>query len=136
MSKKQSAGNDRKTERQRLVSALRLRNLTAREIVEGLAKHGIKCGLGTVGRDLAELRRRWRDHAREDVSDYQAKQIAQLEAIQKQAWAQNDLDIVLKAHDRLTRLVGSEMINLEIRIARLEERHLQAAPGHLTRKVI
>lgn len=65
----------------------------------------------TVHNDLTELREEWRQRTRANIAEHQAKQLATLELIQKEAFTIADkkdaLTTAMQAHDRLSKLVGS-----------------------------
>lgn len=62
--------------------------------------------LATIQRDVTELRERWRAEIARDIGDHFAEQIAKLEELEKSAWGQNDLRLVLDILKEKSRLYG------------------------------
>lgn len=103
--------------RRRRVAALKLRGLTAREIQAGLAdpakglmnpKTGKAYGLGTIGRDLVILQKRWRKESAKDIAEHKARELAELGEHRKSAWAQRELGEVRLGIALEMRLLGTQ----------------------------
>ena len=102
----------RRDKRQRDVARLMHRGLTISEITEALTKMG---NLGkdekpyseaTVAKDVSGLKRTWRENAQKDTAGFMGKQKNMLEQVQEQALRDKDLELALKTHDRLAKLLG------------------------------
>jgi len=97
--------------RRQAVASLRLRGLSEREIAAKLPELGIRNGekswcRSTINIDLTELRKEWRENAKEDTAVLIAEEQAQLFEVRRVAWENGDLETVLKSHDRLAKLLG------------------------------
>ena len=94
--------------RREKVAALRARGKTQRQIRDELAKMNppIKVGLGTVNRDLQFIRDKWKNAAAESIEEWVARELADLDELEKQAWAEKRYDLVLKIKDRRAKLLG------------------------------
>ena len=111
---------DRVAVRRRRVSALLLRGLTQREIVQRLADPpeadervvnfitGEPYSLATVHRDIKSLHRQWVKNAALDIAEHKARVLAQLHEVYRAAWAKGQLGVVLQALAQEARLVGLE----------------------------
>lgn len=101
--------------RRELVARARLRGLSQREIVAGLAK--AECvnpdtnepwSLGTINGDIKAMQGQWRREAAKSVTTHKARQMAELAEARRQAWANNDVANVLRAIGQEMDLLGTE----------------------------
>lgn len=136
---KTAANRDIVERRREVVSQLRLMGLTVREITTKLLEEGIvnpdsgePYGKTTIGRDLKFMREKWRERADAAISEHQAKQYAQLELIQRRAFAQRDYDLALKTHDRIAKLLGTNAPDRQEMTATVDAELLAAAERRLT----
>lgn len=100
--------------RRERVAALRLRNLSVREIAAALQQYGIvnpATGAAfshtTIESDLKVLEARWRESSKIITEEHRARQLAEIAAVKRAAWASGDLELALKALDREIRLLGT-----------------------------
>lgn len=99
--------------RREVVGKLALRNLSSQQIAALLPEYdcvkpnGTSYGVQTVRNDLALLSERWREESAKDLSDHFSKQLARLDMIQEEALAREDLKLALEAHDRQSKLLGT-----------------------------
>lgn len=97
-----------------IVSALRLRGRTQRQIQEALAKQlvnpatGEPYSLATINIDLKKLEREWRKNAAESIEEHKARQLAEIGEIKRQAWNDKDAALVLKAIGMEADIVGTK----------------------------
>ena len=103
--------------RRRRVAALKLRGLSAREIQAALGdpakgilnpNSGKPYGLGTIGRDLVLLRKRWMKEAVGDIGKHKARELAELGEHRKSAWAQRELGEVRLGLALEMKLLGTQ----------------------------
>jgi hypothetical protein len=102
--------------RREAVARLRAQGLTLREIAAQLPlqdppilhKDGTPFTHVTVLNDLIELRKQWSKAADAQIQDHVAEQLATLNEVERQAWARNDLDVVLKAVGLKMKLLGTD----------------------------
>lgn len=86
-----------------LVASFRLRKFTQREIQEKVAEvlknpaTDEPYSLGTINADIKKLEREWRKAAAAATEQHKAQQLAELQEVKRQAWATNDLTVVLRA---------------------------------------
>lgn len=85
---------------------MRCRGLTEREISAALVEHGIHVSFVTVHKDLQVITAGWKQSAQASIGEHKAKQAAKLEEVERQAWAQKKLDIVLRAIKQQAELLG------------------------------
>ena len=101
--------------RREAVSRLRLRGLTIRAIVKALgegehailSESGKPYGRSVIHSDLKALTKEWHKNAASDIAGHQAKQLAVLEEIQREAWKAKKWELVLRTHDRIAKLLGT-----------------------------
>lgn len=98
------ANKDAIDKRRQLVSQLRLRGLTVREIVAGLTearymnpRTAAPWSVGTVQSDLDALTQQWRTDAAQDTSELKGKTYGRLEEIIREAFKDKDLGRALDA---------------------------------------
>lgn len=98
------ANKDAIDKRRQLVSQLRLRGLSVREIVNALAearlvstRTGGAWSIGTVQSDLDALTSQWRTDAAQDTSTLKGKTFGRLEEIIREAFREKDLGKALDA---------------------------------------
>jgi DNA-binding transcriptional MerR regulator len=122
--------------RREVVARLRIRGMSVRAIAEALATNdppfvgtdGNPLSKTTVANDLVALREQWRTEAAATIADHQAEQLATLREVQREAWKKQDLDTVLKSHDRIAKLLGSDAPERhEHRVGAIDEATAQAA---------
>lgn len=120
---KKGAKADAVAYRREVVASARLRGLSLRAIVASLPKQnppvvrpdGKPYTLATIKRDLDALREQWRCDASRDISEHLEEELAELKEMKKLAWARRDaegranpdLHMVMQAHDRIARLLGT-----------------------------
>lgn len=100
--------------RREMVAQFRLRGMTLREISEQLAKKGIvnpsskeRYSDVTIMNDLEALKQEWRTNAEADISEHQARQVAEVAEIKRAAWKAQDPELALKALDREMKILGT-----------------------------
>ena len=100
--------------RREAVARLRLRGMSERTIADALPKMGVinpetdrPWGRTTIQRDLEAVSAEWRKNTQRDIAEHQAAQLATLNEVQAQAWTEKNLELVLKAHDRIAKLLGT-----------------------------
>lgn len=102
--------------RREAVARLRLRGLSVRSIATALAsldppvlnREGKPWGKTTIQSDLDVLRERWREDSSRTIAEHHAEQLAQLREVQREAWRDRNLELVLKTHDRIARILGTD----------------------------
>ena len=104
---------DRMADRRRRVAAFTLRGLTQREIVRALEHAGVinpktqkPYDLSQVNRDLKAVREEWREERLESVDEHIAVMLAEIREVRRRAWANQDLDTVLKCTKQERDLLG------------------------------
>lgn len=109
-----TSNNDTIERRREIVSQLRLRQLSVREIAIQLATMGMvnpKTGEPythmTIVNDLEALKIAWRESANAATSEHQARQVAEIAEIKRSAWGTKDPELVLKALGQETKLLGT-----------------------------
>lgn len=115
------------------VARMHLRGLTQREIVSQLPtgdyplvnpETGEPYALGTVNRDLQELRKQWRADAAADIAERKAEQLAELGELKRTGWGAREYTLVLRALEREAKLLGLDS----------PERHEVGVTGEVTIK--
>jgi DNA-binding transcriptional MerR regulator len=131
-----SADSEAIERRREIVARLRVRGLSHRAIAAHLATfdppflnaRGQPVGKNAVAEDCKILLERWRTEAAATIADHQAEQLATLREVQREAWKKQDLDTVLKSHDRIAKLLGSDAPERhEHRVGAIDEATAQAA---------
>lgn len=61
---------------------------------------------GTVGNDLLAIKEEWKKRASESFDAHVAEMMASLDEIEAAAWASQNLDALLRSHDRRAKLLG------------------------------
>ncbi len=98
--------------RRELVSRLRVRGLSLREIVAALGreiinpKSGQPFTLITIQEDCKALDRQWLEHTAASTEEHKATVYARLQEIQRQGWQDKDMNIVLRALKQECDLLG------------------------------
>lgn len=102
--------------RRERVSRLILRGFTQREIAVALSEDenyrvlnpssGKAFSLGTINGDIKALKESWQRGAMRTYEDYLAENLAKLDELERTAWAQNELNIVLSVIDKRAKLLG------------------------------
>jgi hypothetical protein len=121
--------NDVARRRREIVAHLRVRGMTEREIAEALAKPGANQILNplngqpytrqTIHSDIALLRRKWQANAAQNTNKHQARQLAEIQEIKRQAFLDRDGLLALRAIDREMKLLGTavpERIEIKVNI--------------------
>jgi len=102
--------------RREVIAKLYLQGYTVRKIPELLAIHkppilsrqtGGNLSKSIIAKDLEVLREQWREKSTEFIGEQVAEELATLRLTQHEAWKRGDLDNVLKAHDRIAKLLGT-----------------------------
>lgn len=102
--------------RRECVARLRLQGFTERQIKDALPnltppvvnpQTGRGWSRTAIRADLAAVRAEWHANATRDIAQHQAEQLALLGEVQSQAWREKNLELVLKTHDRIAKLIGS-----------------------------
>lgn len=112
MSRKSSEAE--RERRREVVARLLVRGLSERAITAALAEHGFVSPTGrpwgrtSVQRDIEAVRQQWRAAATADIAVHVEGQLATLREVQREAWKNGDGDLVLKAHDRMAKLLGTD----------------------------
>ena len=100
-------------QRRTLVSWLRLRGATQREIVAMLLKEGIvnqetgkAWSLATVNRDIDAVRKEWQREYAATYDEHVSEMRTQIREVRREAWRLKDLDLVLKCCTQEAKLLG------------------------------
>ena len=102
--------------RREAVARLRLRGLSIRAIAAALPsldppivnpKTHKPWSKSEIHEDLQTMSAEWRADAARDIAEHQAEQLATLREVQREAWRDKNHDLVLKAHDRIAKILGS-----------------------------
>jgi hypothetical protein len=110
--------NDAAAVRREWVARLRLRGLSTRKIARALLDvpppdgpicqaNGRPMSKTTVENDLDYLRGEWRADAVRQIDEHMQEQLALLREAQREAWQQKDVELVLRVHDRIAKLLGT-----------------------------
>lgn len=109
-----TAQKDNIDQRREVVSQLRLRMLTVREIAVALQKQGIvnpESGEPythvTILNDIKALKDIWHTNANVATEEHQARQAAEIQEIKRLAWSQKDGKLALAALDKEMKLLGT-----------------------------
>lgn len=101
-------------QRKEVVSKLRVMGMTVREIMAALPKQGIinpKTGEPythqTVQNDIEALRQEWRENAAVPTKEHQDRQLAEIQAVKRQAFLDRDGRLALSAIDQEMKLLGT-----------------------------
>lgn len=100
--------------RREAVAALRLRKLSARKIVIALQKmnppvlkpNGTAYQRTTILGDIRALEDEWKANASRDTATHMARLLAETQEVYAAAWVKGDLNIVLKAIERQSKMLG------------------------------
>ena len=94
--------------RREAIAAMRARGLTLRQIRENLKNLDppIEVSHGTISRDVQIIRAEWKQKATESIDEWIARELADLDELEKQAWREKRYDLVLKIKDRRAKLLG------------------------------
>lgn len=104
------------TRRREMVSSLRLRGLSLREITAALAnqnppmvnpRSGKAFDAATIKADIDALKKEWREHASADIAEHHARELAEIGEIKRAAWSQKDPELALKALAQEVKLLGT-----------------------------
>ncbi len=127
--------------RRRQVAGMRLRGLTEREIVQGLAQQGFlnprngkPWSQATVNTDITAIREDWRRRAAEDMGEHIARILAELSEVKRAAWAEKDFGSILRAIEKEAKILGADSPDkqiviegdLEMFLSRLPEEYQNA----------
>jgi len=88
--------------RREQVARLRLRGLSMRAIASEVGSDA-----GTVCRDIATLRREWRENALRSTTELKSQQLAEIAEVKRVAWEGDDPDLVLKGIKLETDICGT-----------------------------
>lgn len=100
--------------RRELVSALRLRGRTQREIQLLLGQQMLNpatnepYSLGTINGDIKKLERNWLKAAADTIDEHKARQLAEIGEVKRQAWNDKDPAVVLRALDLEANIIGTK----------------------------
>ena len=98
-----------KSKRQNLIAARRAKvawyALRQYKLVQIAEEVGVTAP--TVCQDLKAIREEWRQSAQRDIGEHMNEQYEMLREAQHEAWKQGDIDLVLKSHDRIAKLLGT-----------------------------
>lgn len=98
--------------RRTLVAELWTRGLTQREIHAAVGTRIVNPDtneaftLATIHSDIKAIRKEWRDRRFEDVDQLISDELAQLNAVTREAWKQKDLPTIIKASHERRQLLG------------------------------
>lgn len=100
--------------RREAVAALRLRKLSARKIAIALQQmnppvlkpNGKAYGKTTIISDIRALEKEWQANASRDTATHMARLLAETQEVYAAAWVKGDLNIVLKAIERQSKMLG------------------------------
>ena len=68
------------------------------------------------------------------IAEHHAEQLAQLREVQREAWRDKDFDLVLKAHDRIARILGTDApTKQEVAVSSLDPQTVAAAIERVTK---
>ncbi|MFA6300294.1 MAG: hypothetical protein WC642_14085 [Nocardioides sp.] len=100
-------------DRKRKVASLRLRGFSLREIVKALEQGGVvnpetqkAWSQHQVYEDMLALKAEWQADAKRDYAEHMSEQLAEAREVDRAAWATKDLALVLKAMERMAKLLG------------------------------
>lgn len=121
-----NSGNDIIKRRREAVARLRVYGMTEREIVAALPKQDIinpKTGEpfanGTIHNDLEALRVEWCANAAVPTAEHHARELAEIQAIKRQAFLDRDGNLALKSVEKEMKLLGTaapEKIEIKVNI--------------------
>src|SRR5262245_19119697 len=101
--------------RRRVVAQLMVRQLSQRELVDQLAelqqvnpKTRQPWDVATINHDIRALKEQWHQEAMGSVSEHIGQRLMELSAVKRQAWADGDLNAVLRAIKQESELLGLE----------------------------
>jgi DNA-binding transcriptional MerR regulator len=101
--------------RRLLVTRLRARGLSMREITDAVARNGQlnpetnePWDLATVFRDCQALQQQWLEQTKAVVAEHRARQLAELAEVKREAWSTKQLKPVLDALRQEAKLLGLE----------------------------
>lgn len=99
--------------RRRQVAALILRGLSQREVRAALTEKAIinpkslkPWSIGVINKDVKRLRKEWAEAAAQDIAEYKAGVLAELQEVKRAAWTERQYRLVLKALEQECRLLG------------------------------
>lgn len=139
-----TAKADNAERRREAVARLRVRGLSVRSIAQALATldppiindDGKPYGKSTIQADIDALREQWREDSGRAIAEHHAEQLAQLREVQREAWRDKDLDLVLKTHDRIARILGTDAPSKqEVAFAGIDATLIAAATERLRKLV-
>lgn len=105
---------DNVEQRREMVSQLRLRMLSMREICVALERSGIispitgrAYDVATIKRDIDALKEEWRESRNVNTDIHVDRQFAEMQEIKRAGWAAKDPELALKALDKEMKLLGT-----------------------------
>ena len=108
-----SSNDDLIQKRREKVARFRLQGLSIREIALALVDEKIinpdtqkPFEVGTIHSDLEAMKTEWATNAARDASEFIAEELSKLIELEKTAWSQKRLDIVLRCMERRAKLMG------------------------------
>jgi hypothetical protein len=120
------SGNDIVKRRREAVGRLRVYGMTEREIAAALPKQGIvnpktnkPYTSVTVHSDIEALREEWQANAAESMAVHQARELAEVQEIKRQAFLDRDGLLALRAIEKEMKLLGTaapERVEVNINI--------------------
>lgn len=137
-----TAKADNAERRREAVARLRVRGLSVRSIAQALAtldppiinEDGKPYGKSTIQADIDALREQWREDSGRAIAEHHAEQLAQLREVQREAWRDKDLDLVLKTHDRIARILGTDApTKQEVAVSSIDPQTVAAAIERVTK---
>jgi hypothetical protein len=121
-----NSGSDIIKRRREVVGRLRVYGMTEQEILDALPGQGIvnpNTGRpftnGTIHSDIVALREEWQANAAESTAVHQARQLAEIQSIKRQAFLDRDGLLALRAIDREMKLLGTaapERVKIDVTI--------------------
>lgn len=140
--RKKSKGESIIHRRREMVARLALRGLSVRNITRALEhvdppivnpRTGKPFGKSVVSDDLQFLKGEWQEEASREIGTMMAEQYAMLREVQKEAWNRNDLDLVMKAHDRIAAITGTNQPSKHRHTFDIDPALLERAEARLAR---
>ena len=115
--------------RQKVVSGAKLRGMKSADIVIFLAEKeilnprtGEPWSVATIDKDIRRLEESWKDEMSNNISQHRARILAELHEVKAASWQAGKLNLVLRAIDQETDLLGLnelERMNVEIALTGL-----------------
>lgn len=107
-------GRVQRDHRRQIVASLAARGMSERQIHAALQKEGVinhkrnkPYSLGIIASDMIAIREEWRERAQQSMDQHIQRDLADLEELQRAAYAKGNLAIVARAIELRMKLLGS-----------------------------